>query len=58
MTSTHSNQHTAVAILGLGLMGAGMARRLIGAGFRVSVYNRSAAKCAPSALRIAVFSTM
>lgn len=47
MTSAHSNQHTAVAILGLGLMGAGMARRLIGAGFRVSVYNRSAAKCAP-----------
>jgi 3-hydroxyisobutyrate dehydrogenase len=30
-----------VALMGLGLMGSGMARRLIGAGFPLSVYNRS-----------------
>ena len=33
-----------VALYGLGLMGAGMARRLLGAGFPLAVYNRSAAQ--------------
>ncbi|MGH9887664.1 MAG: NAD(P)-dependent oxidoreductase, partial [bacterium] len=36
-----------VAILGLGLMGSGMARRLLGAGFPLAVYNRTAEKAAP-----------
>ena len=31
---------TRVALIGLGLMGSGMARRLLGAGFPLSVYNR------------------
>jgi 3-hydroxyisobutyrate dehydrogenase len=35
-----------VALCGLGLMGGGMARRLLGAGFPLSVYNRSADKAA------------
>lgn len=35
-----------VALLGLGLMGSGMARRLLGAGFPLSVYNRDRAKAA------------
>ena len=35
-----------VAILGLGLMGSGMARRLLGAGFPLTVYNRSADRAA------------
>ena len=33
-----------VALLGLGLMGAGMANRLLGAGFPLTVYNRTADK--------------
>jgi 3-hydroxyisobutyrate dehydrogenase len=36
-----------VAFLGLGIMGAGMAGRLVSAGFDVSVWNRSAAKAEP-----------
>src|SRR5262245_10323238 len=36
-----------VAFLGLGIMGAPMARRLAEAGFRVTAYNRTAAKAAP-----------
>lgn len=40
MTSTQPR----VALLGLGLMGSGMARRLLGAGFQLSVYNRTADK--------------
>ena len=36
-----------VAFLGLGLMGSGMARRLLGAGFPLTVYNRTADKAAP-----------
>ena len=36
-----------VAFLGLGLMGSGMARRLLAAGFPLTVYNRNAAKSAP-----------
>ena len=42
MTSTSSQQR--VAILGLGLMGGGMARRLLGAQFSLAVYNRTAEK--------------
>jgi 3-hydroxyisobutyrate dehydrogenase len=35
-----------VAFLGLGIMGSGMARRLLGAGFPLTVYNRSSDKAA------------
>src|ERR1044071_2431155 len=35
-----------VAVLGLGLMGSGMARRLLGAGFPLTVFNRTAEKAA------------
>ena len=35
-----------IAFLGLGTMGSGMARRLLGAGFALRVYNRSAARAA------------
>jgi 3-hydroxyisobutyrate dehydrogenase len=38
-----------VAILGLGLMGAGMAGRVLTAGFPLSVYNRNPEKTAPFA---------
>jgi 3-hydroxyisobutyrate dehydrogenase len=38
-----------VAVLGLGIMGAGMANNLLRAGFPVSVYNRDAAKSVPFA---------
>ena len=38
-----------VAIIGLGIMGSGMAGRLLSAGFPVSVYNRNQAKAAPFA---------
>jgi len=36
-----------VAFLGLGTMGSGMARRLLGAGFPLNVYNRSTERAAP-----------
>ena len=36
-----------VAILGLGIMGSGMARRLLSAGFPLTVYNRNSEKCLP-----------
>jgi 3-hydroxyisobutyrate dehydrogenase len=36
-----------VAILGLGIMGGGMARRLLSSGFPVAVYNRNKEKSAP-----------
>lgn len=36
--------NTTVAVLGLGIMGSGMARSLLGAGFAVAVWNRSRAK--------------
>jgi len=45
--STAPSSQPHVAFLGLGLMGGGMARRLLGAGFPLSVYNRDAAKAAP-----------
>jgi 3-hydroxyisobutyrate dehydrogenase len=38
---------TSVAVLGLGLMGTGMAGRLLGHGFEVTVYNRSPEKAEP-----------
>lgn len=40
---------TRIAFLGLGIMGTGMARRLMGAGFSVAVYNRSRARAEPLA---------
>ena len=36
-----------VAILGLGIMGSGMANRLLSAGFPLAVYNRNREKCVP-----------
>lgn len=36
-----------IGFIGLGVMGDPMARRLIAAGHRVAVYNRTAARCAP-----------
>ncbi|HTB63765.1 MAG TPA: NAD(P)-dependent oxidoreductase [Opitutales bacterium] len=38
-----------VAFLGLGIMGSGMANRLLGAGFPLTVYNRNAEKAQPLA---------
>jgi 3-hydroxyisobutyrate dehydrogenase len=38
-----------VAILGLGIMGSGMARRLLSANFPLAVYNRDRTKCIPFA---------
>jgi len=38
-----------IAFLGLGIMGSGMARRLLGAKFPLTVFNRDAAKSAPFA---------
>ena len=38
-----------VAILGLGIMGSGMANRLLSANFPLAVYNRSREKCIPFA---------
>jgi 3-hydroxyisobutyrate dehydrogenase len=36
-----------IAFIGLGVMGGAMARRLLQAGHRVTVYNRTAARCGP-----------
>jgi 3-hydroxyisobutyrate dehydrogenase len=36
-----------IAVLGLGIMGSGMARELVNKGFEVRVWNRNAAKAAP-----------
>lgn len=44
-----SDPRPRVALIGLGLMGSGMARRLLGAGFPLAVYNRNPAKAAPLA---------
>ena len=38
-----------IAFLGLGIMGGGMARRLLGAGFPVTVYNRNRGRAEPLA---------
>src|SRR5580704_10845121 len=40
---------TNVAFLGLGIMGSGMARRLLSAGFPLTVYNRNREKSIPFA---------
>ena len=36
-----------IAFLGLGIMGSGMAKRLLGAGYPLTVYNRNAEKAKP-----------
>ena len=36
-----------LGFLGLGIMGTGMAHNLLKAGFSLTVYNRTASKCAP-----------
>jgi 3-hydroxyisobutyrate dehydrogenase len=38
-----------IAFFGLGIMGIGMARRLLGAGYQLTVYNRNASKAEPLA---------
>lgn len=43
------NSPTQVAFLGLGIMGSGMVRRLLGAGFAVTVYNRTRSRAEPLA---------
>jgi 3-hydroxyisobutyrate dehydrogenase len=40
---------TRLALIGLGLMGSGMARRLLGAGFPLTVYNRNRERASPLA---------
>ena len=47
MSENMSKPH--VAILGLGIMGSGMANRLLSANFRLAVYNRNREKSAPFA---------
>jgi 3-hydroxyisobutyrate dehydrogenase len=47
MTSASEQSQPRVALFGLGLMGSGMARRLLGAGFPLTIYNRTADKAAP-----------
>lgn len=42
-----SSRQPSVAFFGLGLMGAGMAHRLLAAGFPLAVYNRDPAKATP-----------
>lgn len=42
-----ANSTLSVAVLGLGIMGRGMAENLIAKGFKVAVYNRNAAKTEP-----------
>jgi 3-hydroxyisobutyrate dehydrogenase len=52
MTSHLTN--TRVALLGLGIMGSGMARRLLAAGASLTVFNRSVERAAPFAAEGAV----
>ncbi|WP_317453891.1 NAD(P)-dependent oxidoreductase [Streptomyces sp. CBMA152] len=47
--STTTLEHPTVAVLGTGIMGAGMARNLLRAGLPVRVWNRTHAKAAPLA---------
>jgi 3-hydroxyisobutyrate dehydrogenase len=44
-----NNTKPQAAFLGLGIMGSGMARRLLGAGFPLTVFNRAPGKAAPLA---------
>jgi 3-hydroxyisobutyrate dehydrogenase len=46
-----------IAFLGLGIMGTGMARRLLGAGFALTVYNRDPAKAQALAAEGAAIAT-
>lgn len=46
-TERQSTDKTSVGVVGLGLLGAALAERLIGAGFDVRVWNRSPDKAAP-----------
>ena len=46
---TSDLRQTHIAFLGLGIMGSGMARRLLAAGAQLSVFNRSAERAAPFA---------
>ena len=46
-TQSQQSQKPRIALFGLGLMGAGMAGRLLDAGFPLFIYNRSADKAAP-----------
>jgi 3-hydroxyisobutyrate dehydrogenase len=46
-TMNETMSKPSVAILGLGIMGSGMANRLLSANFTLAVYNRSREKCAP-----------
>lgn len=43
----HFDRQTAIAFLGMGLMGSRMASRLLQAGFTVAVWNRTASACEP-----------
>ena len=43
------SEHTSVAVLGTGIMGAAMARNLVAAGFDVRVWNRTRARAEPLA---------
>ncbi|WP_437223703.1 NAD(P)-dependent oxidoreductase [Planctomicrobium sp. SH661] len=57
MTSVE-NSRTRVGVVGIGLMGHGMAGSLLNAGFSVGVYNRNPEKCLPLQQRgAAVFET-
>ena len=47
--TAHDGRATSIAVLGTGTMGAPIAGRLITAGFRVSVWNRTAARAKPLA---------
>lgn len=42
-----------IGFVGLGIMGSAMAANLVKTGFKVTVWNRSADKCAPVALPLA-----
>lgn len=44
MSDTSHDEPSRIAFLGTGLMGAPMARRLLGAGFKVTVWNRDVSK--------------
>ena len=43
----HIDQYTPIAFLGMGLMGSRMSQRLLAAGFKVAVWNRSPQACEP-----------
>ncbi|RYZ95929.1 MAG: NAD(P)-dependent oxidoreductase [Moraxellaceae bacterium] len=46
-SSNAFNSNPSIAFLGMGLMGSRMAKRLLDAGFQVSVWNRTPAACEP-----------